>query len=162
MGEEAQIDQIPLSEVKHVKEMAEAASDDQEGEDARKFSHVMQIATQEEGFNSGRIYYLALDSKQALDELMVLLTRYSAKARAHAEAQTLLRKIQLKLRRKYESGAFQAVMALLIAAVNAPSSGYPRSLRLAASESRVVRTHCATTYTHPRMKNLVRLGHVLL
>ena len=117
VGETAQIDYIPLADVVHIKEMADAASDVKDRKKQEKYSHVMQIATREDGHNSGRIYYLATESMESLDELIVLLARLSCKARFQAEAQTVFRRIQLKLRRKYELGHFQAAMAVLISAV---------------------------------------------
>ena len=118
VGETAQIDHIPLADVVHIKEMAEAASEDQDRKGKENFSHVLQIATREDGHNSGRIYYLATESKESLDDLMSFLTKKSRKARSLAEAKTLYRRIQVKVRKYYESGQFQAIMAILIAAVS--------------------------------------------
>ena len=116
LGEEAQIDHIPFAEVTHVKEMAEAASDEYDAED-QQFSYAMQIATREDGYNSGRIYYLSTGSKEMLDELIAFLAHRAQLARTHAEASTWFRKIQLKIRAKYNSRAFQSLMAVLIIAV---------------------------------------------
>ena len=116
VGEEALIDHIPFAEVTHIKEMAEAASDEYDPED-QQFSYAMQIATREDGYNSGRIYYLSTGSKEMLDELIAFLAHRAQSARTHAEARTWLRKIQLKIRAKYDSRAFQSIMAVLIIAV---------------------------------------------
>ena len=57
VDEEAQIDHIPFAEVLHVKEMLEAPAEaSSDNEDSTKFRNVMQIATNNDGFNSGRIY----------------------------------------------------------------------------------------------------------
>ena len=114
---EAQIDHILLSEILHVKEMAEAGREHCDPENTRKFSHVMQIATRPDGFNSGRIYYLSTDTKKELDDLISDLNKKVIVSRAEAEARTWFRKLQRSVRRRYESAEFQSFMALLIAAV---------------------------------------------
>ena len=121
VDQESQIDHIPLAEVIHVKEMQEAAMDDKDGMDNQAFAYVMQIATNEDGYNSGRTYYLATESKESLDELMGIIGKLARKARLQAEARTWLRKVQFKVRQRYDSGIFQATMAVRIAAVRAPA-----------------------------------------
>jgi hypothetical protein len=117
VGEEAQIDRIPFAEVLYVKEMAEAATEDFDKEETKKFSHAMQIATREDGYNSGRIYYLSTESQEKLHEMMEYLSKKAKTARAQAEARTVFRKFQLKVRKRYDSAQFQGTMALLITAV---------------------------------------------
>jgi hypothetical protein len=117
VGEEAQIDHIPFAEILYVKEMTDAAGDDHDDEDSKKFSHAMQIATRDDGYNSGRIYYLSTKSKEALDDLISDLSRKAKIARLHAEASTGFQKFQLGVRQRYESRMFQSIMALLIIAV---------------------------------------------
>ena len=116
VDEEAQIDHIPFAEISNVKEMVDAGEDT--SDDEGMFSHVMQIATRDDGYNSGRIYYLSTSSKDQLDELMKELRTKAKKARMHAEARTGFQRLQQKVRRRYESGIFQGLMALLIAGVN--------------------------------------------
>ena len=120
VGEEAQIDHIPFAEVTYVKEMTEAPSDDYDPED-RHFSHAMQIGTREDGYNSGRIYYISTDSQEALDDLIQLMDRLAKVARARAEARNWFRKLQMAVRKKYNSSAFQSLMAVLIAAASRPN-----------------------------------------
>ncbi len=119
VGEEAQIDRIPFAEVMYIKEMAEAATEvcDNEDEDNKKFSHALQIATRDDGYNSGRIYYLSTESEVALQELIHDLSKKAKTARAQAEARTGFRKFQRRVRKRYNSAQFQGLMALLIAAV---------------------------------------------
>ena len=116
VDEDAQIDYIPFAEILHVKEMADAGDDAEE--DEGKYSHVMQIATRDDGYNSGRIYYLSTSSKEELDLLITELQSKAKKARMQAEAHTWFQMLQLKVRIRYESSIFQGLMALLIAAVN--------------------------------------------
>ena len=117
VGEEAQIDHIPFAEVLHVKEMAEAATEDFDTEDNTKFRNVMQIATKNDGFNSGRIYYLSTESQGTLQELIANLTMKAKIAREQVEARTGFQKLQRRVRKRYDSAQFQGLMALLIAAV---------------------------------------------
>jgi hypothetical protein len=117
VGEEAQIDRIPFAEILYVKEMTEAATEDFDKEENKRFSHAMQIATRDDGYNSGRIYYLSTESHEILHELMGYLSKKAKAARAQAEARTLFRKFQLRVRKRYDSAQFQGLMALLITAV---------------------------------------------
>jgi hypothetical protein len=117
VGEEAQIDHIPFAEILYIKEMTDAASDDHYDEESKKFSHAMQIATRDDGYNSGRIYYLSTESKEALDNLISDLAKKAKSARIQAEARTSFQKFQLGVRERYESRKFQGFMALLIIAV---------------------------------------------
>jgi hypothetical protein len=117
VGEEAQIDRIPFAEVLYIKEMAEAATEDFDKEENKIFSHAMQIATRDDGYNSGRIYYLSADSQESLHELIEYLTKKAKAARAQVEARTVFRKFQLRVRKRYDSPQFQGLMALLITAV---------------------------------------------
>jgi hypothetical protein len=114
VGEEARIDHIPFAEIVYIKEMTEATG---EGFDDENFSYAMQIATRDDGYNSGRIYYLSTDSQNSLRDLMSDLAKKAEVARVHAEARTTFRKFQLQVRNRYESRIFQSFMALLIIAV---------------------------------------------
>ncbi len=115
VGEEAQIDHIPFAEVLYIKEMTEAVGDDDA--ERKKFSHAMQIGTRDDGYNSGRIYSLSAASKKEFDDLLCDLQKKAKIARVQAEARTNFQKFQLKIRKRYETGKFQGVMALLILAV---------------------------------------------
>ena len=91
-------------------------------------------------YNSGRIYYLATESQEQLGQLIAELSRKARKARKRAEAQTLFRLVQFKIRTYYESSHFQGLMAALIAAVSARRwgsaavAGRGRSVAAAATE----------------------------
>ena len=89
VGEEAQIDHIPFAEIVYIKEMTDATGD---GFDDEKFSHAMQIATRDDGYNSGRMYYVSTDSSEALQDLMSDLAKKAEVARVHAQAHTTFRK----------------------------------------------------------------------
>ncbi len=109
------IDHIPLSEVDFVMEMNDAADDD-DGKDAA-MRYCMQIATNATGYNSGRTYYIATKSKEHMVTLMNKVKKYAEVERTRAEASSLFRKMQLNVRRRYESSIVQVTMALMIGAV---------------------------------------------
>ena len=79
--------------------------------------HKMQIATLPTGYNSGRTYYIATHSNDLFENLIVKLKKYAKAERSRAEASSLFRKIQMKIRKRYESNIVQGVMALMIGAV---------------------------------------------
>ena len=117
VGEDTQIDYIPLSEVEFVKEMKSAESqqdEDQEEEDRYK----LQIATLPTGYNSGRAYYLATEKREQCMELVPRLSKLVKAAQTRAEAKTFFGMVQLKVRQRYESSYFQSLMALMIMAVS--------------------------------------------
>jgi hypothetical protein len=116
VGEESQIDHVPLSEVDFVMEMKD--STDTEEQKEATVRHKMQIATIPTGYNSGRTYYIATHSKDLLDQLISKLKRYAKAERSRAEASNLFRKWQVKVRKRYESNIVQGVMAMMIGAVS--------------------------------------------
>ena len=97
--------------------MADIASDECDSDEHIMFSNVMQIATRDDGYNSGRIYYLSTESKEFLDELIASITVKSTAARAQALSRTWYQKAQRGLCKYYDSSQFQLLMALLIAGV---------------------------------------------
>ena len=117
------MDHIPLSEVDFVLEMKDSTSDTEDHKEDTTVRHKMQIATLATGYNSGRTYYIATHSKDLLDKLISKLRRYAKIERSRAEASSIFRKTQLKVRKRYESNLVQGVMAILIGAVRNISSG---------------------------------------
>jgi len=116
-GNQNQIDYIPLpvSEVEFVKEMDDIAGDKRNIHEDRCR---LQIATLNNGYNSGRSYYLATNSKEELNRLISIISKNAAAAKERAEARTVFRKMQLQIRMRYESNLFQIWMALMIGAVS--------------------------------------------
>ena len=118
VGEDQQIDHIPLSEIDFVIEMKDQENQaGLEATAAQADQYKVQIATVEDGYNSGRVYYLATRDQEEFTALIARLTKLAKAARKRAEAHTLFRKIQLKVRKHYEAGPVQALMALMIMAV---------------------------------------------
>ena len=98
-------------------EMRDTEEDAGAKEDATQ-RHCMQIATIPTGYNSGRTYYVATRSKERLVTLINKLKKYAETERTRAEASSLFRKMQLNVRRQYESNFVQGAMALMIGAVS--------------------------------------------
>ena len=117
VGEDHQIDHIPLSEIDFVIEMKDQES--QAGLEATVAhdQYKLQIGTVENGYNSGRVYRIATRDREELKTLIARLTKFAKAARKRAEARTLFRKIQLKVLKRYETRHVQALMALMIMAV---------------------------------------------
>ena len=128
VGEGTEIDYIPLEEVDFVKEMKDDVDvnirkvdhGEQDTGDGTRM-HAIQIATDREGHNSGRDYYIQVPSKDVYDKLSDHMRKSAKAAKKRAEAQTAFRRSQYKVRKVYESKACQVLVALMISAVS-PSS----------------------------------------
>jgi hypothetical protein len=120
--DEMEIDYIPLSEIEFIKEMTEVlerrSSIVQDvGDGHPEESHALQISTMKDGHNSGRAYYLRVESQEKMETLMKFLQKSSKAARRRVEAQSFFRKSQYEVRKIYESNVVQGLIAVLIAAV---------------------------------------------
>ena len=132
--DEMEIDHIPLSEVEFVREMVDIGErrssitkiQNMNAECTEKGSaHTLQISTIKDGHNSGRAYYIQIESKEKMDTLLTFLQASSKAARKRLEAQNAFRKTQYRVRKLYESNYSQAFIALLITLVNAPALPHP-------------------------------------
>jgi hypothetical protein len=120
VGQETELDYIPLDEVEFIKEMKDIVVDSKAVhiiESEGKETFALQIATVKDGHNSGRPYYLQVLDRQSLTEIMQLLIRNSKAARKLAQAHTTFRRFQYAVRKAYDSQAFQIFVAILISAV---------------------------------------------
>ena len=138
VGDDTQIDHIPFAEILHVKAMPDLTIETAVDEHLKLYTFAMQIATRDDGFNSGRTYYLSTHSQHTLDELIQCLSHKAQAARAQAETRTAFQRLQLRVRRRYESPLFQGLMAVLIAAV-----------RRRASDARLLTLHGKQTSIAP-------------
>ena len=107
------IDKIPLEEVERVCEMKGV---NQEKENSLDTAELM-IETHQDGYNSGRTYYLQTDSKATCQQLIHKLNQYSVVARERAIAKTALAQAQQRVGKMYRSRPFQNCVAILIIAV---------------------------------------------
>jgi hypothetical protein len=78
------------------------------------FLNAFMINTVEEGYNSGRIYYLQASSKEECNDLVKLLKTFAKRARERSNAQTRFAKVQLLVRKAFNSYWFQTISAILI------------------------------------------------
>ena len=101
--------------------------------------NTLQIATAKDGHNSGRLYYLQADANEQMEDLKQFIqvfyladlflsweedfwwnTEFQVNAKAarkRAEARTIFRRWQGRVRKIYESQPFQAIVASFISAV---------------------------------------------
>ena len=115
-GQDLEIDRIPLAEIEFLKEFQGIESDGNGAATKRRTSRMLQIATNQQGLNSGRTYYLRVES-ETFDDLLRTWSELARKARRRAEAQTLFKKVQREVRAIYDASLFQTCVALMIAAV---------------------------------------------
>lgn len=85
-------------------------------------THVLQIATDSNGHNSGRTYYIRAKSIEDYEKILTNINKSAKKARKAAEAKNMFRRVQYNVRKVYESNPFQAIVALMICAVILPQS----------------------------------------
>jgi len=119
IGDDQQIDHIPLSEIDFVVDMKDheiqaglEATAVQGADDQYK----LQIATKKDGYNSGRVYRFATSDRKEFEAIIAELKKLAEAARKRAEAHNLFRKIQFAVREQYEASHVQALMALMIMA----------------------------------------------
>jgi RNase P subunit RPR2 len=124
VGKEGQIDCIPFAGIEFVRKWQDEAVSGVStllDADSCHVQHqtltAIHIATMASGYNNGRHYYLSAESVAGRDALLELLQRNTKVARKRAEAETFFQKVQLKVRRRYESRAAQYFLAGLIISV---------------------------------------------
>ena len=95
--------------------------------------HILHITTRHDSYNAGRAYYLSFASAPERDDMHALLEQYAASARLRKEAHSVFRKAQRSIRVRYDSPAFQYLVAALIAAARRPPAS--RKARRATSRA---------------------------
>jgi hypothetical protein len=88
-----------------------------------KFRNALQLSTVDDGFNSGRVYYLKAASERQCEEITADLLARAKSARKLAERKTRLQRWQTKVLRFYESNPFQIGVAFLIVTVGMRGPG---------------------------------------
>jgi hypothetical protein len=82
---------------------------------SHKYRFRAQIVTVNDGYNSGRKYYIKTDSEDTHKKIMEVLARKAKKARSIREAKTKFEKVRDKAAIIYASWPFQYFFAFLIA-----------------------------------------------
>ena len=113
-----EIDQIPLSEIEYVKSNHELGATNDVELDLSHEHFTLQVATDPEGHNSGRSYYMRTTKKEIYDDFLPLLTKYTKTARKRAQASTVLQKAQRRVRKIYGHIICQSAFALIIIGVS--------------------------------------------
>ena len=143
-GDDVIRDQIPLAEILSVDVMRESKdldnlysnlrdpnqfgrtssrdfprrrSSTNESDDTFMTLNIFQIRTMQDGFNSGRTYYLKAESKDDCDKISSELKSKAVVARRRAEGTSRFLKSQSMVAEVYLSTPFQLCSALLILAV---------------------------------------------
>jgi hypothetical protein len=94
------------------------------------------LVTEEEGYNSGRKYYIQANSDTERREIIEMLTKVFKAAKKAKELQSRYARVKEKLHRITSSNQFQYFFAMLILAVSPPNpllSHKPCTLRIAAA-----------------------------
>ena len=123
---EQEIDRIPLAEVNSVKANVETTvmknheRNDQRGQvgQSQQDFFCLQVATQPEGYNSGRTYTFRTRSKELHDEISSLLNKLVDESKKLAEANSCFRKAQWKVKEIYDNSVCQSMIAVIILGVS--------------------------------------------
>ncbi len=107
------IDQIPLIEIKLVREMMDVDDESQKSKNCYDF----MIETNPEGYNSGRTYYLRADSYAVCREVSEKISQNSKQAIERDNAKTAFAQAQQQVRKIYKSAIFKNIVACLILTV---------------------------------------------
>ncbi len=107
------LDAIPLEDVEAVREML-AMDDAQLDKDSGDYFNAFMITTVPDGHNSGRTYYVQTSTSESYTALTRKLQANTKHARVRAKFNTRFSKSQYRLRKIFNSGAFQFLSALLI------------------------------------------------
>ena len=81
-------------------------------------SNSILISTTEDGYNSGRKYYLKLETNQSCADLFKALQRFSADAIKRAKGKAVFQRSQTMLKRALNSSPIQGLAAFLVIAVS--------------------------------------------
>ena len=122
---DAEIDRIPFIGVDFVKAHFELAGMQIDSHDGASQSlpedyFCWQIATNSEGYNSGRTYTLRTNSKSQYDDILPLMKRLVKVSKRRAQATTFFRKCQWRVRKIYAHNMCQAIVAVIIMGVSLP------------------------------------------
>ena len=140
VGEEDQLDYIPFAEIEFVRSWEDDTvagiptfRDSSVDMDRRPEAlTAVHIGTSMDGYNSGRAYYISAGTSAQRARLIEHLQRNAKAAKLRAEASTMYQRVQLTVRRNYESPILQYFVAGLIAAV-CPKSLLPSLSRAFAT-----------------------------
>ncbi len=124
------VDCIPLAEIIQLKKLGpegkyEAHLAGSESTNLSAFDleglssdRILRIDTNPDGYNSGRTYYLQIDSDGEFSRLAINLTEYVKIAKKRLEAKTVLERSKKKVREVFHSSAFQCGASFCILAVS--------------------------------------------
>jgi hypothetical protein len=117
------IDKIPMNEVERVCEM-KGRQEEKNSIDAAE----LMIETHQDGYNSGRTYYLQTNSDATCQQLIQKLNKSRKAARERAHAKTALAQTRQRVGKIYRSRTVQNCVAILIIAVCSKLNKFRSSL----------------------------------
>ena len=122
VGNDEEIDRVPLNSVDFVKNFDDTISADTQSQN----NFCLQVATNPQGYNSGRSYMLRSGSSSTRDDILSLLSQLSKHAKKRAKARTGFQMLQVKVKKYYEKDFCQSFIALIIMTASAPPSPNPK------------------------------------
>jgi hypothetical protein len=116
---DTELDYIPLAEIVSV----DSVSDDDMGmafeEDVQTGQGAIHIATEADGHNSGREYYVRPSAKD-FETFMSCLKRLSHEAKTRRDNHNIIQRAQKRVLTVYESTPVQALAVLMISSASVP------------------------------------------
>jgi hypothetical protein len=122
--EDIEIDHIPLSEISSIlsiKQSEVGAIDDTQNIDMdsdSQESRALEIATERDGHNSGRVYFLRFNSEAILDVVQETIKLNAKGARKRARAHNLFQRAQYQVKKVYKSRVSRLLINCLISMVS--------------------------------------------
>jgi hypothetical protein len=92
-----------------------------------KLTNTVEIRTDVEGFNSGRVYYIRAESGGECRAIAADMDRCAAVARRHFELRSQWERARDRLKSAYDSLWVQALVGALILAVGGPNPLTPQA-----------------------------------
>ena len=122
VNQNEEIDRVPLTDIDYIKASDELGAKSDSDADSLQKNFVLQVATNPEGHNSGRSYYLRTWSKEVHDDIFPLLDQLVKYARKRSDGSSQFERAQHKVRQIYGHYICQCIFALIIVGVSWPTT----------------------------------------
>ena len=119
VNHDEEIDRIPLAGIDYVKSNDDLGATMEAEMESSHEHFCLQVATDPEGHNSGRSYYMRTNQKDTYDDFFPALKKYAKIAKKRAQASTVFQRAQHKVRKVYTHFICQSIFALIIIGVSA-------------------------------------------
>ena len=118
VNQNEEIDRVPLVDVDYIKASDEYGAKTDADVDSLQKNFILQIASNPEGHNSGRSYYLRTWSKEVHEEIFPLLNQLVKNARKRSGGSSAFQRAQRKIRKLYGHFICQSIFAFIIVGVS--------------------------------------------